>query len=313
VVVTGGLGFLGRRVTQALRDTGHDVVVLDNAFRAPNEEMPGIELVLGDIRDADLVERVTEHADLVYHLAAIQGTGNFYSIPDEVLDVNVTGALNIARAAARNGVGRVFFASSSEVYGEPTVFPTSETEPLVVPSSLNPRWSYGGSKLLGELVFVNFGRRHGFEYTIARFHNVYGPRMGWDHVIPQFIRRLELHEEFVVQGDGRQTRSFCWVGDAVDATVAAGSEPRAANQIMNIGNPSQEHSINNLIALLAKISGKPIVPRHIPFEGGGTQRRMPDVSKAEELLSWKARTTFEDGLVETYRWYAQALEETETR
>ena len=310
IVVTGGLGFLGRRVTETLIDAHHSVVVVDNAFRSSQDGVPGAELLLGDIRDADLVDDAIKGADLIYHLAAVQGTGNFYSIPDQVLEVNLLGVLNVSRAAARHEVARVFFASSSEVYGEPTIFPTPETEPLVVPTSLNPRWSYGGSKLAGELVVVSFARRHGFDFTIARYHNVFGPKMGWDHVIPQFIRRLELGEAFVVQGDGEQTRSFCWVGDAVEATVAAGLEPRAANEIMNIGNPDEEHSINDLISLLARISGKQIAPRYEPFEGEGTKRRRPDIARARELLGWAPTTTFEDGLEQTYRWYAEAVKET---
>jgi nucleoside-diphosphate-sugar epimerase len=204
-------------------------------------------------------------------------------------------------------VKRLVFSSSSEVYGIPTKFPTPESEPLVVPDPLNPRWSYGGSKIIGELAIANAARLHGFEFTILRYHNVYGPRMGSDHVIPQFIRRLELGEEFTVQGDGEQRRSFCYIDDAVAVTVVSALEPRAAGAILNIGNPAEEVSINDLVRSLSRIAGKHIEPRYVPFEGEGTRRRLPDISRARELLGFEPSIRLEDGLQRTYAWYAQSF------
>jgi len=156
-------------------------------------------------------------------------------------------------------------------------------------------------------VVANYARRRGFEFTILRYHNVYGPAMGWDHVIPQFIRRLELGEEFTIQGDGEQARSFCYVDDAVAATVAAVEAPGAANEILNVGNPAEERTINELAELLARVAGKPVEPRHVTFEGEGTRRRVPDVAKACELLGFSPEVELEDGLRRTYEWYAGEL------
>jgi nucleoside-diphosphate-sugar epimerase len=133
--------------------------------------------------------------------------------------------------------------------------------------------------------------------------------MGWDHVLPQFIRRLELGEEFTIQGDGEQRRSFCFVDDAVDCTLAAALLPEGANEIFNIGNPDEEYTINEVAALLARVSGKPIEPRHVPGAEGGTPRRVPDVSRARERLSFVPKVPFETGLRRTYEWYAAALRE----
>jgi nucleoside-diphosphate-sugar epimerase len=246
------------------------------------------------------------------HLAAIQGTGNFYELPDRVLDVNLRGTLNVAEACAAEGVGRLVFASSSEVYGEPGLFPTPEEHPLSVPDPRNPRYSYGASKIAGELVVINAARVHGFEFTILRYHNVYGPAMGWDHVIPQFIHRLELGEEFTIQGDGAQTRSFCYVDDAVAATVAAVTELAAANEIINVGNP-EEITIDELAARLGRIAGKPVEPRHVPFAGEGTRRRVPSVERARELLGFVPKVSLDEGLRETYRWYSERLAREELR
>jgi dTDP-glucose 4,6-dehydratase/UDP-glucose 4-epimerase len=312
ILVTGGLGFLGSRLCQALASEGHEVAALDNGFRDSGEHPSGVRAIDADVRDADAVRAACRGANVVVHLAAIQGTGNFYAIPDQVLDVNLRGTLNVADACADEGVERLVFSSSSEVYGEPTLFPTPEEHPLSVPDPHNPRYSYGASKLAGELIVVNAARVRGFEFTVLRYHNVYGPAMGWDHVIPQFIRRLELGEEFTIQGDGTQTRSFCYVEDAVAATVAAVTAPTAANEILNVGNP-EEIAIDDLAALLGRVAGKPVEPRHVPFKGEGTRRRVPDVRRAREVLGFEPRVPLEEGLRETYRWYAEQLAREEVR
>lgn len=307
-LVTGGRGFIGRRVCERLAELGHDVRALDNGWRSDAPVSDGVTAVDADVRDRAAVDEACSGVDVVLHLAAIQGTGNFYRDPALVLDVNLRGVLNVAEASAANGVRRLVFSSSSEVYGIPVRFPTPETEPLQVPDTLNPRWSYGGSKLAGELVVTNLARAGGYDFTILRYHNVYGPAMGWDHVIPQFIRRLVLNEEFTIQGDGAQRRSFCYVDDAVDATIAAVLEDDARGHIFNVGNPDQEVSINQLVALLQEISGKQVEPRHVPFDGEGTRRRVPDIAQARQLLHYEPLVTLPDGLGRTYAWYAQELE-----
>lgn len=304
VLVTGGRGFLGGRLVEALVRQGHDVRSLDNAFRGTAGLPEEVEQLEGDIRDADAVTRACRGAEVVVHLAAIQGTGNFYELPDLVLDVNLRGVLNVAAACGTEGVRRLVFSSSSEVYGVPEVFPTPEDAPLVVPDPANPRWSYGGSKIAGELVVLNFARRLGYEHTVLRYHNVYGPGMGIDHVIPQFIGRLLRGEEFTVQGDGEQRRAFCYVDDAIPPTIAAAVAADAAGGTFNVGNPGEEHSINDLIALLARVAGRTITPRHVEFAGEGTRRRLPDVSRAEAVLGLRPEVSLEQGLARTFAWYA---------
>ena len=192
--MTGGRGFIGARLVDALVERGDIVRILDDGSRGEAPALDVVETFEADVRDGEAVRAACRDVDVAVHLAAVQGTGNFYSSPDLVLDVNLRGVLNIADACATEGVRRLVFSSSSEVYGLPSVFPTPESEPLVVPDPTNPRWSYGGSKIVGELVVVNAARRHGFEYVILRYHNVYGPAMGWDHVIPQFVSRLARGE-----------------------------------------------------------------------------------------------------------------------
>lgn len=310
VLVTGGRGFIGARLVAHLVADGMDVRVVDDGSRGGAELPPEVEALDGDVRNLEFVRAACRGVDSVAHLAAVQGTANFYKIPDVVLDVNLRGVLNVAQACASEGVRRLVFSSSSEVYGIPIDFPTPESAPLVVPDPTNARWSYGASKIAGELVAVHTAKRHSFEYVILRYHNVYGPAMGWDHVVPQFISRLVNEEDFAVQGDGSQRRAFCYVDDAISATAAALTVPEAANGIFNIGNPAEEHSINELVAALERISGHTIRPRYVPFEGAGTNRRLPDVSRAEQVLGLRPTVTLDEGLRRTYDWYASRLAET---
>lgn len=311
VLVTGGLGFVGAGIVEGLLRLGFGVTVLDDASRGHAGRLAHLadrlRLVSGDVRDPATVRDAAAGCGAIVHLAAVQGTGNFYRMPERVLDVNVRGMLNVVEAAHAEGVERVFFSSSSEVYGVPAVFPTPETAPLMVPDVLNPRWSYGGSKIIGELLLVHAAPRAAFAYTVVRYHNVYGPDMGWDHVIPQFIVRLERGEPFTVQGDGGQTRAFCYIDDAVDASLRALLMKEGANEVFNIGNPGEEWTINDLIALLGRVSGRRIEPQYVPFSGEGTRRRVPDVTRATERLGFRARVTLEEGLRRTYAWYAAAV------
>ena len=305
VLVTGGRGFIGARLVVELLARGTDVCVLDDGSRG-GAALPGdVEALDRDVRNADAVRAACRGVDAVVHLAAVQGTRTFYEIPDTVLDVNLRGVLNVAQACAAEEVQRLVFSSSSEVYGIPDRFPTPESAPLVVPDPTNPRWSYGASKIAGELVVTHTARRHGFESVILRYHNVYGPAMGWDHVVPQFLSRLIRNEEFTVQGDGSQRRAFCYVDDAIVPTSAALTAEAAANGIFNIGNPAEEHSINDLIAALERVTGRTIRPRYVPFEHAGTDRRLPDVSRAEHALGLRPVITLEEGLRRTYDWYAR--------
>ena len=313
ILVTGGLGFLGSHVAHTLARSGEDVAVLDDASRGNTDNLRLLErdvpIISGDVRDRETVAAAVAGRDVVVHMAAVQGTGTFYREPERVLDVNVGGTLEVVRACVSAGVRRVVFASSSEVYATPAVFPTPEEVPATIPDVLNPRFSYSGSKIIGELLVVNYSRRAGIEYTVLRYHNVYGPRMGWDHVIPQFIMRLERGETFTVEGDGSQTRAFCYVTDAAEATARATTLDAAAGQIINVGNSDEELTIDQVISMLGEVSGKRIAPRYGAPAEGGTPRRCPDIRRARELLGYAPTVSFREGLRLTYRWYAGAIAE----
>src|SRR6185295_17443274 len=195
ILVTGGSGFVGSGLVKALVKAGHGVRVLDDNSRGCPRRLAGvakdIEFIAGDIRDAARVEKATVGMDEVHHLAFVNGTEFFYSQPDLVLDVGVRGMVNVIDACRKHGIGTLVLASSSEVYQTPPKVPTAENAPLSIPDPLNPRYSYGGGKLISELMAINYGRKFFERVLIFRPHNIYGPDMGWEHVIPQFALRVK--------------------------------------------------------------------------------------------------------------------------
>lgn len=231
VVVTGGGGFIGAYLVRRLVRDGWDVAVVDTMVRGEAgrlAEVAGdIELFSCDVRDQDALERAFSGAEVVMHLAAINGTENFYKRPELVLDVGLRGALAVVNAGRNAGVPDLVVASSAEVYQTPSVVPTPETIPLMLPDSLNPRYSYGGSKIVSELIAFDYAQDHYRKVQVFRPHNVYGPDMGYKHVIPQFIARARTARDetsqgparFEIQGDGTQTRAFCYVDDIVDGVL----------------------------------------------------------------------------------------------
>lgn len=260
-----------------------------------------IKLIKGSVTVAEDWKKIPKDIDFVYHFAAINGTKYFYEIPEIVLEVNVTGTLNFLNWLKDSNVKRIFFASSSEVYGFPNKIPTPETEPLMVPDPKNPRFSYSSSKIIGETMIINYAKKYGLDYIIGRFHNVYGPAMGFEHVIPDFLRKCIKNEEFKIQGTGNQTRCFCFIVDAINGINLISEHPNAINKIFNIGT-SEEITINELIILLSKIHGKKIVPIKTGFENTGIQRRVPDLTKIFSM-GYKPRVSLEEGLKITYNWY----------
>src|SRR6476646_1862620 len=231
ILVTGGSGFVGSGLVKALVKAGHGVRVLDDNSRGSPRRLAGvakdIEFVAGDIRDAAQVEKAAQGMDEVHHLAFVNGTEFFYSQPDLVLDVGVRGMVNVIDACRKHGIGTLVLASSSEVYQTPPKVPTDENAPLSIPDPLNPRYSYGGGKLISELMVINYGRKYFNRVRIFRPHNVYGPDMGWEHVVPQLAVRLNAAAKkqpsgklpFEIQGTGKEIRSFCLIDVLVSGVL----------------------------------------------------------------------------------------------
>jgi len=312
VLVTGGSGFIGSGLVKALVKAGARVRVLDDNSRGRPRRLTDvendIEFIGGDIRDAAAVDAAAKGMDEVHHLAFVNGTEFFYSQPDLVLDVGVRGMVNVIDACRKHGVGTLILASSSEVYQTPPQVPTDETAPLTIPDPLNPRYSYGGGKLISELMAINFGRKYFERVLIFRPHNVYGPDMGFEHVIPQFALRLKTLADgqpsgrlrFEIQGSGQETRSFCFIDDLV-AGVMVMREKGEHLGIYHVGT-MEEVSIGEVAKRVAAAAGRAIDLVPGALQAGGTLRRCPDISKLAKL-GYKPAVPLEAGLKPTLDWY----------
>ena len=222
ILVTGGAGFIGAALVRRLLADGHEVVVLDDYSRGEAGRLGACEILPGDVRDPDMVTRAMQGCEAVVHAAYVNGTETFYAEPRHVLDVAVRGMSAVLEACERTACRDLMLISSSEAYQVPDVVPTPETVPLSVPDPLNPRYSYGGGKIISELMAMAWQRTGVLDRAvIVRPHNIYGPDGGRDHVIPQFCLRMNWlvrgHPdgviEFPVQGTGDETRSFCYIDD----------------------------------------------------------------------------------------------------
>jgi dTDP-glucose 4,6-dehydratase/UDP-glucose 4-epimerase len=311
-LVTGGAGFIGAALVRRLVADGHAVRVLDDGSRGRPERLAAlgdaIDYRPADIRDGAAVADAVRGVDTVVHLAAVNGTEFFYSQPERVLDVGIRGMLAVVDACRRHSVGDLVVASSSEVYQTPPAVPTDETAPLSVPDVLNPRYSYGGSKIASELIALNYGRTGFDRVTVFRPHNVYGPDMGWEHVIPQFALRAEeavaRHKRgrvpFPIQGDGSQTRAFIHIDDFTQglATVIARGGHR---EIYHIGT-SSEVTMAELAHAVLGCFGREVELVPSPAPAGATPRRCPDTRKLR-ALGFSPSVTLADGLPPTVAWY----------
>jgi nucleoside-diphosphate-sugar epimerase len=312
ILVTGGSGFIGSALVKALLRAGANVRVLDDNSRGHPRRLADvkndIEFVAGDIRDAAAVASAAKGLDEVHHLAFVNGTEFFYTQPDLVLDVGLRGMLNVIDACRAHGIGKLILASSSEVYQTPPQIPTDETAPLTVPDVQNPRYSYGAGKLISEVLAVNFGRKYFERVLIFRPHNVYGPDMGNEHVIPQLALRLQALAKskpsgrlaFQIQGTGEETRSFCFVDDLVAGVLIMRDRGEHLG-VYHVGT-ADEISIADLVRRIAACAKRDVEIVPGSLQPGGTMRRCPDISKLAKL-GYKPRVLLDRGLPLTLDWY----------
>ncbi len=321
-LVTGGSGFIGRNLVKKLVREGYKVRVLDNNSRGSIESLRDVkgqfEFIKGDIRDSLLVRKACRGMDGVVHLAAVNGTNFFYTKPEMVLDVSTRGMLNVIDGCLWQGVEELFLASSSEVYQTPSAVPTPENVAMIIPDVMNPRYSYGGGKIISELLLVNFGRKYFKRAIIFRPHNVYGPEMGWEHVIPQFILRMQKLAKgkqpvikFPIQGKGTETRSFVFIDDFTDGLSHLLKSGKHL-EIYNIGS-SEEVSIKKVAQEVARFFRKKIIVVPGKLAVGGTIRRLPDITKISKL-GYTTSVDLRQGVEITAQWYntnAHKLPQTE--
>ena len=228
-------------------------------------------------------------------MAYINGTRYFYEKPDVILDVAVKGLINVFDGCKKYKIKELYLASSSEVYQTPLKIPTDENEMLKIPDIYNPRYSYGGGKILTELMGINYGKKFFKRLIIFRPHNVYGPNMGNEHVIPEFIRKMKSikNKSFKIQGSGNEIRSFIYIEDFINAFDLILHKGKHLN-IYNIGT-NEKIKIKDLAKKIAKIINKKIEVRKSPLKEGGTKIRVPNIKKIK-MLGFKTKYSLDSGL-----------------
>ena len=316
ILITGGSGFIGSRLVHRWLEEGHEIVVFDNGMRGHVRRLKDVEdnisFIQGDVRDFDSVSRAMRGVDAVAHLAYINGTKYFYSKPELILEIALKGLINTVDAAIKHNVPKYWLMSSGEVYQTPDVVPTDESVSLKIPNPLNPRYSYGGGKIISELYALNYGRKYFQDVTIVRPHNVYGPDMGWEHVIPQFITRVcdqikcfpSGDLPFSIQGDGTQTRSFCYIDDFVEGCHLAFTKGDNLG-IYHVGT-MEEVDILSLAELIISHFSRTPAFEFLDEPLGQTQRRCPDINKVAHL-GYSPKFTLSQGLHPTIDWYVRNI------
>jgi nucleoside-diphosphate-sugar epimerase len=317
VLVTGGGGFIGSALCNKLSQLGHQVVSFDNFSRKShiNTTDYPYETFVGDIRDInDLTDCVHKYNgfDSLYHLAYINGTSTFYTHPELVLDVGVKGAINTLDIALHNDIKNYILVSTSEVYNEPTQVPTPEDERILIPDVHNPRFSYSGGKIISELLAIHYGAKQGLNVKILRPHNVYGSNMGFEHVIPEIIKKIvspidPTYDDGAlvvnIQGSGKETRAFCFIDDAIDEIILVGiNDSSEFAPIYNIGVEDETTIIDLVTTIAGLLDVKIIIKSSIDKTVGSSNRRCP-LMKKMTLLGHKPQYTLYEGLEKTVTWY----------
>jgi nucleoside-diphosphate-sugar epimerase len=320
ILVTGGAGFIGFHLTRRLaEDAGAEVTIVDDFSRGREDEeiaslvaRPNVSVQNADLTDPAAWATLGEGYDEVYHLAAVIGVKHVLARPHDVVRVNALSTIHLLDWFVRGAARKLLFTSTSEAYAWTRQFtelplPTPEDVPLSLTSLTDPRSSYAGSKIFGELAVNQYCRAHDARFTVVRYHNVYGPRMGREHVVPELLERALGGEDPLVVYSATHTRAFCYVSDAVDATVAVMRDPRADGLTFNVGNDSEEVTIEDLARrIVARVApGVGIEPKTAANDP--IERRCPDISRARRLVGYVPKVTLDEGLEATLARYEQRL------
>ena len=319
ILVTGGAGFIGSHLSETLVQQGHEVVALDNLSTGRVENVAALsrnssfQLVVGSILDERLVDKYAERCDAIFHLAAAVGVELIVKHPLESLTTNIRGSEVVMAMAARYRK-KVLITSTSEIYGKNTNAPLKEDEDRILGSPLKSRWSYSTSKAIDEILAYTYWREKGLPTVIVRLFNTVGPRQtgAYGMVIPRFVQQALRSEPLTVHGNGRQSRCFLHVQDAVKGIIALADLPEAAGEAFNLGS-QEEISIAELaqrVIDLTKSSSKILfIPYDQAYEAGFEDmvRRVPDVSKAKRFVGFSQTMKLNDILLSVIDYYRKEL------
>lgn len=307
ILVTGGAGFIGSHLSERLLDEGHEVICVDNFFTGTKENIkhllgnPYFEIIRHDICFPLYVE-----VDEIYNLACPASPIHYQFDPVQTTKVNVSGSINMLGLAKRLKI-RVLQASTSEVYGDPTIHPQPETYRGNV-NPVGPRACYDEGKRCAETLFFDYHRQHGIDIKVVRIFNTYGPRMHPNdgRVVSNFIIQALRSEDISIYGDGSQTRSFCYVDDTADGIIRMMNTPRGLTGPVNLGDPN-EISILDLARLIIDLTGSRSRIVFKPLPQDDPRRRCPDITLAREKLGWKPKIDLMTGLKKTVEYFSNLI------
>jgi len=311
-LVTGGAGFIGSHIAEALVKQGHFVRVLDNFSSGKPENLTftkgltnlrTFELIKGDIRNERTCLRAAKGIDFILHQAALRSVPKSLRFPSDYNQVNINGTLNMLNAAKKYKVKHFVFASSSSIYGDITAFPEKET---FLPQLISP---YALSKLTGEYYCKIFSHHYGLNTTALRYFNVFGPRQSLDDeyavVVPKFITSLLNNQPPPIYGTGRQSRDFTFVQNVVEANLLAAARKVSKAEVFNIAG-GKDYSVLELVSILNRLLKINIKPKFLPLRPGDVFKTLADLAQAKKILGYQPRINFPDGIRLTLEYFKNA-------
>jgi UDP-glucose 4-epimerase len=303
-LVTGGAGFIGSALVRALLARGDGVRVLDNFSSGRRQNLSDVandvEVVEGDVRDEGALARALDRVELVFHEAAIPSVPRSLADPVASHEANATGTLKLLAASRRAGVRRVVYAGSSSAYGDTPVLPKVET---MRPAPLSP---YAVSKLAGEQYCQVFAGAYGLDTVVLRYFNVFGPRQDpaseYAAVIPRFVTAALAGRGVTIFGDGTQSRDFCFVDNAVEANLLAGSAAEVSGRVFNVACGAAT-TLNDVARQIGELVGRPLDVTHAPPRVGDVKHSLADIEESRTRLGYRPKIAFPEGLRRTVAWF----------
>lgn len=309
LLLTGGAGFIGTALTRQLVER-NKVRILDNLRRnalaaAGLDQHPNVELIVGDVRDAELMRRATQGADYVIHMASIAGVDTVLKNPVLTMEVSLEGTMNALRAARDAGtVKRFIDFSTSEVFGT-YAFRVREADVTSLGAVGEARWTYAVSKLATEHLAHNYWKQYQLPTCSIRPFNIYGPGQIGEGAVHAFVVRALEGKPIQIHNEGDQIRAWCYIDDIIESILLALTRDEAIGQSFNIGNPRSTITIYQLARLIVRLTGSSSPIEFVKWDFPDVELRVPDVRKAERLLGFKSSTDLEDGLAKTIAWYEE--------
>ena len=317
ILITGGAGFIGYHLAERLSQGKCRIDIADNLSRGEFDrdlkrliKKPNIRFIKTDLTDRKSYKLLGRDYDYIYHMAAIVGVKKVIEHPDRVLYINITSILNLLEwiRTTQNNLKRLLFASTSEVYAGSMrccdiPIPTGEDIILSLESTHMPRTTYALSKIVGESACFSY-LKNKTPFTIVRYHNVYGPRMGYSHVIPELMVKAKARGNYLGVFSVNHTRAFCYISDAVLATIGLAESKAASNQIFNVGNSDEEIAIKDLAQRIVKLVNPSLKIKPLGNQEGSPVRRCPDISKLKLATGFRPEISLDEGIRLTWQWYS---------